>query len=264
MSSIYLFTCNNWCEVLAENKKYKERLVELKNLKLMILDMDGLMFETGQLSYRGYLAAAKEHDFEVTPNVYYYLTGRNDDDIRKEMKELYGKELPTNDWRDTVNKSKKEILASQKRVYKKKGLEELLNYAQASDIHVTIASSSHRKTIEYYLEIEHLSHLINTIVSGDEVTRSKPDSEIFLKACEKSGFNPNQAIVFEDSSVGIEAAKKAGIKTVLIEDDITFLPNYDGKYKLKKDLTFIREQMPRVDYKFKNLLEVKLLLSQIK
>ncbi|MGX7109490.1 HAD family hydrolase [Facklamia miroungae] len=229
----------------------------MEKFKLFIFDMDGLMFETGQLAYRSYLKAAEKHDYEVTPSVYYYLTGRNDKEIRKEMKDLYGNDKPTDEWRNSINHFKKEILAMEQRVYKKKGLNELLNDLHQYKIHATIASSSNRQTINYYLEIEKLSHLINTIVAGDEVTQSKPHPEIFLRACEKSGFSPSQALVFEDSSVGIEAAQKAGIKSVLIEDDITFLPDFHGKHKLLKDLSNERKNAPDADYKFRSLLEAK-------
>lgn len=237
--------------------------MKMENIKLFILDMDGLMFETGKLAYRGYLKAAKKHDYEVTPNVYYYLTGRNEEDIRKHMKTLYGSEMPTDEWRDSINTYKDQILTDEKRVYKKKGLMELLDYAQNKNIKVAIASSSPRETVDYYLEIEELEDYIDVIVAGDEVVKSKPEPEIFLTACKKSGIDPTEAVVFEDSTVGVEAAQRAGIKTILIEDDITSLPNNQGKYKLKKDLTDLGDSLPYTDYKFMDLLEVKHFFSQL-
>lgn len=229
----------------------------MHNIKLFILDMDGLMFETGKLAYRGYLKAAKKHNYEVTPNVYYYLTGRNEEDIRKHMKLLYGPEVPTDEWRDSINSYKDQILADEKRVYKKEGLIELLKYAKDKGIMVAIASSSPRETVDYYLEIEEISDYINVIVAGDEVVRSKPEPEIFLTACKKSGVNYKNAVVFEDSAVGIVAAQRAGIKSILIDDDITSMPDNQGYHKLQKDLSDFGNTIPYTDYKFLNLLEVK-------
>lgn len=235
----------------------------MDNIKLFVLDMDGLMFDTGRLSYRGYLKAAKKHNYELIHNVYYYLTGRNEKHIREHMKVLYGREVPTEEWRDSINRYKDKILEEEKRVYKKKGLIELLQYAKSQGIKVAIASSSPREKVDYYLEIENISEYINTIVAGDEVKESKPNPEIFLTACKKSGIKNTEAVVFEDSSVGIEAAQRAGIRSILIQDDITSLPTNKGYYKLKKDLSALRKTIPYTDYKFMDLLEVRDFLNNI-
>lgn len=54
--------------------------------ELVIFDMDGLMFDTGQLAYRAYIEGAKNFDFTVNHSVYYYLTGRREPEIRDGMK----------------------------------------------------------------------------------------------------------------------------------------------------------------------------------
>ena len=85
----------------------------MKKIKLVIFDMDGLMFETGRLAYRAYLRAAEEYDFEVCQEVYYYLTGRTEADIRIGMQELYGNQVPTDRWRAAMNRQKEVILAEE-------------------------------------------------------------------------------------------------------------------------------------------------------
>lgn len=234
----------------------------MEEIKLFVLDMDGLMFDTGSLSYRAYLNAAEEYDFELIHNVYYYLTGRTEKVIRKHLKLLYGEDLPTEKWRDAINSYKKEILAEEKRVYKKKGLIVLLDYAKKEDIKIAIASSSSKKLIDYYLEIEETRDYIDLIVAGDEVTHSKPDPEIFLKACEKAGIHKEQAIVFEDSLVGIDAARNAGIRSILVEDDIRSLEENKGHYKLKKDIRVLEKSDSIADYEFKDLLEARDFLKE--
>ena len=48
-------------------------------------------------------------------------------------------------------------------------------------------------------------------ICGDEVTKGKPDPEVFLKSCQKLGVNVDEAIVLEDSEAGIQASAAAGI-----------------------------------------------------
>ena len=77
--------------------------------------------------------------------------------------------------------------------------------------------------------------VFDIIVSGDEVHIGKPNPEIFLKACEKANVLPQNALVLEDSMVGIEAALKGNITPFLIPDDISNLATYKGKYPLLKN-----------------------------
>ena len=233
----------------------------MNKIECFIFDMDGLMFDTGHLAYRAYLKSAKKHQYEVNHNVYYHLTGRTEADIREGMKELYGEEVPSDEWRDSMNQFKEEILAEEKRVYKKKGLVEILAFAKEKGVKVALASSNKREKIEYFLKIEGVQDYIDYIVAGDEVRNGKPDPEIFLAACKKAEVMPNHAVVFEDSAAGIEAARRAGIFSILIEDDISDLPKYEGRHPLRKDLSKIRDRPAPADFQFHDLLQAKNFLA---
>ncbi|QNN72468.1 HAD family phosphatase [Vagococcus carniphilus] len=236
--------------------------MEEGKLKLVIFDMDGLMFDTGRLAYRVYTKTAKEFDFELNPNVYYHLTGRNEAGFRAALKDLYGHEQPTDTWRDFMTKTKKEIIYSERRVFKKKGLLELLAYLKANDYLIALASGSKREIISFYLEIEEIPDVFDVIVAGDEITKGKPHPDIFLKACEKLNIAPSDALVLEDSLAGIEAASRAGIPSVLVEDDITDLEPVSGKYLLQQNLPINEERLYKPTYQFDDLLEVKEFLKK--
>jgi beta-phosphoglucomutase-like phosphatase (HAD superfamily) len=62
----------------------------------------------------------------------------------------------------------------------------------------------------------HIRDYFSAAVAGDEVTRCKPDPEIYLTAAAKLGLEPCECVVFEDAEAGIEAAKRAGIKVVAL------------------------------------------------
>lgn len=234
----------------------------MEPIKLFVFDMDGLMFETGRLAYRSYIESAKLHNYEVNPNVYYYLTGRTEPDIQRAMQDIYGEETPAKKWRATTNAYRKKFLEEEQRVYKKKGLIELLDFAKEKGVKVAVASSSSKKVVNHYLSIEGLHDRVDFIVAGDEVEFGKPNPEIFLKACAKAKVSPQDAVVFEDSRAGITAAKKAGIRTFFIEDDITDLPSVAGEYPLLKNLENFRELPTEADYEFASLLHVRNFLKE--
>lgn len=230
----------------------------MKKFDLAIFDMDGLMFDTGRIAYNAYLKTAEQFDIEMRPEVYYFLTGRNDEGIRQAMKELYGEEQDIAAWRKAMVHFKNEIIAASNRVYKKPGLVSLLAYLKANDKKVGLASSSKREEILSYLEMENLdATLFDVIVAGDEVRNSKPDPEIFLKVCRKIGIAPEDTLVFEDSLVGVEAANAAGIKTVLVEDDINDMPSHDGKIKLKWIPSVIRKDNQQPAFQFDSLSDAE-------
>ena len=147
----------------------------MKKPELVIFDMDGLMFDTGVLAYRSYLEGAKYFDFTVNHSVYYYLTGRRDKEIREIMKELYGEEVPISEWRDKIILKREKILSDEKRVYKKKGLLELLEFLKKNNFKIALASSSSKEKIKYYFEIEDMPDVFDIIISGDEVYTGKPN-----------------------------------------------------------------------------------------
>ena len=68
--------------------------------------------------------------------------------------------------------------------------------------------------------------MFDVIVSGNDISNSKPDPEVFMKAAEKFDALPQECIVIEDATAGIIAAKQAGMMTVAVGHETDF-PNAD-------------------------------------
>ena len=77
-----------------------------------------------------------------------------------------------------------------------------------------IASSAPRANVDVMLEAIGLADLMDAIVSAEDVTRGKPDPEVFLRAAERLGVPPTACIVVEDAAAGVEAGRRAGMKTI--------------------------------------------------
>ena len=90
------------------------------------------------------------------------------------------------------------------------GLGTLLETLSKAGIRCAVGSSAGRKNIDFVLEKCHIGQYFETIVCGDEVTKCKPDPEIYLTAAHKLGLDPQQCLVFEDAKAGIESAYRAG------------------------------------------------------
>jgi HAD superfamily hydrolase (TIGR01509 family) len=77
-----------------------------------------------------------------------------------------------------------------------------------------IASSAPRENVHVMLRALAVDRDFDAIVSAEDVTAGKPDPEVFLRAADRLGLSPEQCIVVEDAAVGIEAARRAGIKSI--------------------------------------------------
>ncbi|MFL2483464.1 MAG: HAD family hydrolase [Verrucomicrobiales bacterium] len=84
---------------------------------------------------------------------------------------------------------------------------------------ISVASGGVKKTVIATMNAIGITELFETIVTQDDVKNSKPSPDLFLLAAEEMGVDPTRCLVFEDSQLGIEAAKNAGMKSVLVQPD---------------------------------------------
>lgn len=93
-------------------------------------------------------------------------------------------------------------------------VENVLKEFKSSGFGLAVASSSGEEVIEKVLQTIGLRHYFEHLVSGESVPKSKPAPDIFIKTAELLGVSNDQCVVIEDSSNGIVAAKKAGMKCI--------------------------------------------------
>jgi beta-phosphoglucomutase len=100
------------------------------------------------------------------------------------------------------------------RIHLMDGARELLDALTARNVRLAIGSSGARANLELTVHECGLDGRFAAIASLEDITRGKPDPQIFFVAAEKSGVLPNRSAVFEDAPVGIQAAKAAGMYAV--------------------------------------------------
>ena len=96
------------------------------------------------------------------------------------------------------------------------GLDAFLEEAHQQEIKMAIGSAAIMFNIDFVLDNLHIRNYFNALVSADDVAVSKPDPETFLKCAEQVAVAPEHCIVFEDSPKGVESAKRAGMKAVVL------------------------------------------------
>jgi len=101
------------------------------------------------------------------------------------------------------------------------GLLDLLDAADASGVPAAVASSSSQEWVAGNLARLGILDRFVTVVTGDQVERTKPAPDVYLAACRSLAVLPGNAVAFEDSPNGIAAAKAAGLACVAVPGPMT-------------------------------------------
>lgn len=185
--------------------------------KLVIFDMDGLMYDTEALSLDLLMKIAKKYGYQIEREFGLSTIGMNASDYQKLIYEKFGNDYPY----ETIRKETRAIRMNHFRnngMPIKPGLKELISYLKENNIKLALASSSTRRTIDEYNQLANLDNVFDYIISGDKVEHSKPNPEIFLKVIEHFGLNNDEAIILEDSYNGIMASYNAKIPVICVPD----------------------------------------------
>jgi beta-phosphoglucomutase len=113
--------------------------------------------------------------------------------------------------------------------YRVLGINEFLE--RYHDLPMAVGSNAELENIDFVLDRFNLRQYFRVVVNGYQVTHAKPAPDIYLKAAERLEVEPARCIVFEDSPVGIAAARAAGMRVVGIETTLDELEDVDLRVK---------------------------------
>lgn len=179
-------------------------------IKGVLFDMDGVLVDNADMHIKSFGIFCERYGVDGWQERFSSLYGMGNDDI---MRMLMPKELVES--RGTVSLSD-EKEAIYREIYAPtikpvKGLRELLERLKKRGLKCAVGSSGCRANVEFVLEKCDIADYFDVKVSGDSVTRCKPDPEIYLTAAKLLGLKPEECIVFEDAVAGIKAAKSANV-----------------------------------------------------
>lgn len=124
----------------------------------------------------------------------------------------------TEEEKDRMSHQKEKIYQQEFRPYLKliDGLEDFLRNAHEAGIKLAIGSAAIMFNINFVLDGLNIRKYFDAIVSADDVTKSKPDSETWLNCAEKLQVTPGECLVFEDTPKGAESASNANMDCIII------------------------------------------------
>lgn len=174
-------------------------------MKLVIVDLDGTLFDTKNVNYYAYKEALAGYGYDMDYTYYCeFCNGRHYLDFLPQITTTNANLL-------------KEIHDIKKKKYKKFLDKAVLNQrlvdilrALKGEYKTAVVTTASRENCNDILQQFNLHDLFDLVLTDDDISRSKPSPEGFIKAMKRFDAKPEETIIFEDSSVGIEAAKRSG------------------------------------------------------
>ena len=197
-------------------------------IRALVFDFDGLILETETPAYQAWVEIYREFGHELPKELWLDYIGREGGwfDALTYLEGLVG---PRDD-RDAIqarrDARKSELVMA---VAESAGLRALLTDARSRGLRLAVCSSSTPKWVLGHLERLDLRAYFDHVQCRDRPElQAKPAPDLFLAACAGLGVRPDEAIAFEDSRNGMLAAQAAGMRCVVVPNELTVAMDLAG------------------------------------
>jgi beta-phosphoglucomutase-like phosphatase (HAD superfamily) len=186
-----------------------------RRYEAFIFDCDGTLVDSMPLHFAAWRDAFGRFQapFEFTWSLFQSRAGMGLEQTVRELNLQFGASL------DPVAVVQAQVAASERLLETVRAIDPVAHFARevAATSPVSVASGGKRHHVARSLRVTGLEVLFPVVVTQEDVTRGKPDPEMFLLAAERMGVGPAQCLVIEDSPLGLEAAKAAGMGAAWVE-----------------------------------------------
>lgn len=189
----------------------------MNTIDAVVFDMDGVIFDSEKLVVDCWVETADKYGIVGVKEACKECLGLNRVATKEKFLERYGENFPY----DVYKQEMSDLYHKRARegaLLMKPGVVELLQYLKKNKVKIALASSTREAVVKWELTDAGIIDYFDVIVCGDMVSRSKPDPEIFLKACELLRVKPEMAFAIEDSYNGIRAAHAGGLRPIMVPD----------------------------------------------
>ena len=178
--------------------------------KALIFDCDGTLADTLPVHFQTWSTSLQAVGADISRDWYYKYCGTSAEEMLQILKNLFGYQF------DSAS-----VIAERQRHYQSliNTVKEVQAVAEIvrnhySKIPMAVASGGERAVLEATLNTINLRDFFDVVVSIDDVEKGKPEPDIFLLASQRLGVAPQNCIVYEDSDGGLEAARRAGMRSI--------------------------------------------------
>jgi haloacid dehalogenase superfamily, subfamily IA, variant 3 with third motif having DD or ED len=177
---------------------------------LALFDLDGTLFDTSDVNYYAYKDSLKHYNIQLDQE--YFVKNCNG----RHYTEFLPMIMENKEHLETVHKAKKiNYVKNLYRARKNEHLFELIKLMQP-EYHLAVVTTASRQNTIDIIRYFGYDSLFEYMITQEDITRVKPDPQGYLMAMEHFGITAENTVIFEDSEVGIQAAKATGASVMVI------------------------------------------------
>lgn len=187
--------------------------------KGIIFDLDGVIVDTAKFHYLAWRKMANDLGFDITLEQNEKLKGVSRVNSLQQILGWGNITVTETEFEELMSSKNDDYLARIAHMDEEDllpGVKKSLDFLTENNVPFALGSAS--KNARPILKGLKIAQRFKAIVDGNDVSKAKPDPEVFLIAAEKLGIPPQDCVVFEDSVAGIEAANAAGMLSIGIGD----------------------------------------------
>lgn len=193
----------------------------------VVFDVDGVLFDTEIRIRRAWEKFSAEMGWPQVAEHYLEYVGQNRNDIAARFLNEYGPGFDGMGFLIRCTDYCRQQLEDEG-IPLKPGIMDILDYLKEKGVPMALATSTSADRTARRMELTGLGPYFQAIVTGDMVSHSKPDPEIYARACRELGVDPAHAIAVEDAPNGIRSAFGAGMQVIMIPDLVPHTAELDS------------------------------------
>ena len=180
-------------------------------IKAVICDFDGTLADTFSANYHAYQKAFGEQGLTLTEEDYRAAFGLCYDDFMR-MMNIQDPQLA-----QTIRERKKELYPQYFHLlHPNNRLLDFVRSMHNSNVQTAIASTARKENLQNVVTYLGIEKDFDLIQSGNDVRHGKPDPEIYIRVMESLQVRPEEALIFEDTEIGIQAAQASGAQCIQV------------------------------------------------
>jgi HAD superfamily hydrolase (TIGR01509 family) len=193
-------------------------------VKGLIFDMDGLMIDSERLYFQVEREMARAWGKDVTGETLKKMMGRNPEESIQIYVNDLDISLPAAEVLNQRNARMKEKLQAE--LQPMPGFYHILSHFR-SRLLMAVATAAQQEFLDIVIDKLAVRQYFKILQSSDEISKGKPDPEIYMVVCDKMGLSTDQCMVLEDSQNGALAGKRAGCYVIAVPSVYTQEHNFD-------------------------------------